>query len=201
MDHTDKCKKKTPVCQFQTNTGTFTSTSNDSGTFIYVIMVGNWKWAIVDLTFIHTTTFIMLSIFSQAATVSLKTWKRPLSWHVKFSLSVSICGSNIRVRVSLHEFTEQVSLVSSLNSSQLTWLGLTWPYHFCIGLMVWHSCGQCLRKTDYSSSMFLHSFFKGLEFGWRFMLNDADRSSRCCDLLEFDLWQSQGHQWLFGPQS
>lgn len=69
MDQTDKCKKKTSVCQFQTNTVTFMSTSNDSGTFIYVIMDGNWKWAIVDLTFIHTTTFIMLSIFSQAATV------------------------------------------------------------------------------------------------------------------------------------
>lgn len=187
MDHTDKCKKKTSFCQFQTNTVTFMSTSNDSGTFIYVIMYGNWKWAIVDLTFIHTTTFIMLSIFSQAATVSLKLGERPLSWHVKFSLSFSICNSNIRVRVSLHEFTEQVPQVS--------------PYRFCMRLMVWYSCGQCLHKTDYSSFMFLHSLFKGLEFGWRFMLNDADRSSRCCDLLEFDLWQSQGHQWLFGPQS
>ena len=38
-----------------------------------------------------------------------------MSLLAKCSIPVSVSGSNIRVGVSLHEFTERVSLVSSLS--------------------------------------------------------------------------------------
>ena len=41
-------------------------------------------------TCLHTTAFILLSIFSLVETISLKIWERPLSWHAKCSLPISV---------------------------------------------------------------------------------------------------------------
>lgn len=47
------------------------------------------------LTCLHAT-FILLSIFSLVETISLQIWERPLSWHAKCSLPVSVaCLSSL----------------------------------------------------------------------------------------------------------
>ena len=45
------------------------------------------------LTFLRDTTFILSSISPVVETVSLEIWKRPLSWHAKCSLKISVRGS------------------------------------------------------------------------------------------------------------
>ena len=53
------------------------------------------------LTFLHTNTFILLTIFSLGESISLKIWERSLSWHAKCSLPVSIRGSKTSHATSL----------------------------------------------------------------------------------------------------
>ena len=48
-----------------------------------------------SLVCLHTTIFILLSIFSIGETISLKMRERPLSWRAKCSLPVSVRGSKI----------------------------------------------------------------------------------------------------------
>ena len=40
------------------------------------------------LTCLHSTTSILLSIFSPLEMISIKIWEIPLSWHLKFPLPV-----------------------------------------------------------------------------------------------------------------
>ena len=49
------------------------------------------------LTYFHTTTFTLLSIFSPLEIISTKIWETPLSWHVKCSLPVAVRVSKTRV--------------------------------------------------------------------------------------------------------
>ena len=42
------------------------------------------------LTCLHSTTFILLSIFSPLEMITMKIWETPLSWHLKCSLPVGI---------------------------------------------------------------------------------------------------------------
>ena len=50
------------------------------------------------LTCLHTTTFIMLSIFSSLEMISIKLWNTPLSWQAKCSLPVTVRVSKTRAR-------------------------------------------------------------------------------------------------------
>ena len=45
---------------------------------------GNRKWAVFPLTGLHTTTFILPSIFSPLEMISITIWETPQSWHAKF---------------------------------------------------------------------------------------------------------------------
>ena len=45
------------------------------------------------LTCLHTTIFLLSSLFSLVETFSLKIWERPLSWRPKCSLPVAVRGS------------------------------------------------------------------------------------------------------------
>lgn len=47
------------------------------------------------LTCLHTATFMLFSIFSLVAVISLKILGKPLSWHEKCSLLVSVHGSKL----------------------------------------------------------------------------------------------------------
>ena len=49
------------------------------------------------LTCRHTTTFILLSIFSPLEMISIKIWETPLSWHAKCSLPVAVRVLKTRV--------------------------------------------------------------------------------------------------------
>ena len=49
------------------------------------------------LTCFHTTTYILLSIFSPLEMISIKIWETPLSWHAKFSFPVAVRVSKTRV--------------------------------------------------------------------------------------------------------
>ena len=50
-------------------------------------------------TCLHITTFLLLSIFSFAEEISLKIWDRPLSWHAKCSLPVSVRDSKTSLAI------------------------------------------------------------------------------------------------------
>ena len=54
------------------------------------------------LTWRHTTTFILLRIFFLIGTISLKIWERPLSWHEKCSLPVSVRASKRSLAKALY---------------------------------------------------------------------------------------------------
>ena len=43
------------------------------------------------LTCLHSTTFILLSIFSPLEMISIKIWETALSWDLKRSLPVGVC--------------------------------------------------------------------------------------------------------------
>ena len=49
------------------------------------------------LTCLHTTTFILRSIFSPLEMIRVKMWEEPLSWHEKCFLPVAVRVSNTRV--------------------------------------------------------------------------------------------------------
>ena len=53
------------------------------------------------LTCPHTTTFVLLSIFSLVETISLKIGKRPLSWHEKSLLPVPVGCSKASLALAL----------------------------------------------------------------------------------------------------
>ena len=53
------------------------------------------------LTCPHTTTYVLLSIFSLVETISLKIWERPLSWHAKSLPSVPVRGSKASLALAL----------------------------------------------------------------------------------------------------
>ena len=45
------------------------------------------------LTCLHSTTFILLSIFSPLEMISIKIWEAPLSWHLKCFLPVGVASA------------------------------------------------------------------------------------------------------------
>ena len=73
-----------------------------------------------EVSCLHTTTIVLLGIFSLVETISLKIWEKSLSWHAKYSLPVSVRDSETSIAQALYYLsarTERAANGQTLKSS------------------------------------------------------------------------------------
>ena len=84
------------------------------------------------ITYLHTTTFALLSTFSPLGMISIKIWETPLSWHSKCSFPVAVRVSKtgvLKLPISFAQLQE-----SNIELEKRSVLSLTLYFLFSIHL-------------------------------------------------------------------